>query len=248
MFFTRRELKQHAKLSMAGTKPSYLIFGAIMMIAVNAESWLSALFGGRVVIDAETYEELLEQLEAVASNVSMPLQLASLALTIFVSVLTFGFMRYCLRLSRGEKEVPVDELISGFRIFLKVVALNLLTGLFTFLWSLLFVIPGLVAAYRYRMAPLLLMDHPDWSAMECIRESKRLMQGHKGELLVLDFSFFGWILLSSLIASMTFVPVLDIWLTPYMQVTECQFYNRLVGWDGASISGEAKAEEEWWEN
>lgn len=247
MFSTRKELKQRAKQSMQGTRPSYLIIGIIMMIAVNAESWLTSFFGKEVNIEAETFEEMLAQLEAATASISLPLQVASLVLTLFVSVVTFGFMRYCLRISRGEKEVPVEELISGFRIFLKVVALNLLTGLFTVLWSLLFVIPGLVAAYRYRMAPLLLMDHPDWSAMECIRESKRLMQGQKMNLFSLDLSFIGWSLLSFLVTAVSFIPVMDIWLTPYMQVTECHFYNELVGWDGRAAAGEESAET-WWEN
>ncbi len=247
MFSTRKELKQRAKVSMEGTKPSYFIFGIIMMVAINAESWLTALLGEGVNLDFTTYEELMEQLEYAADHFSLPLQLAFLALSIFVSVLTFGFMRYCLRLSRGEKEVPVDELISGFQIFWKVVALKLLTGLFISLWSMLFIIPGLVAAYRYRMAQQVLMDHPDWSALECIRESKRLMQGHKAELFVLDLSFFGWTMLSAVVTAFTFIPVMDIWLMPYMQITESHFYNELVGWNGQTIAGEAPAED-WWEN
>lgn len=244
---TRKELKQKAKLSMEGTKPTYLIVGIIMLIAVNAETWLTAIFGKDVNTEAATFEELMQQIEAAASSISIPLQIASLALSLFLAVLTFGFMRYCLRLSRGEKEVPVNELVSGFSVALKVLALNILTGLFIFLWALLLVIPGLVAAYRYRMAPLLLMDHPDWTAMQCIRESKRLMKGQKMNLFVLDLSFFGWILLSSFAAMITFIPVMDIWLTPYMQVTECHFYNELVGWNGQTIAGEESADQ-WWEN
>ena len=245
MFSTRKELKQRAKASMEGTKPSYLIIGIIMMIAVNAESWMMAFFGPEMTLDEIMelpYEQMTQSLEQYY-RMSLPLQLASIALALFVGVLTFGFMRYCLRLSRGEKEVPVDELVSGFRIFFKVIGLNLITGLFIVLWGLLFIIPGIVAAYRYRMAPLLLMDHPDWSVMDCIRESKRLMQGHKGDLFVLDLSFFGWLLLSSVVTMLAAIPVLDIWLTPYMQVTECHFYNELVGWGREGESNEA-----WWEN
>ena len=245
MVSTRKELKQRAKESMQGTRPSYLIIGIIMVIAVNAEGWLTALLGEGVNLEFTTYEELMAQLEYAAANISLPLQLAFLALGVFVSVLQFGFMRYSLRLSRGEKEVPVDELISGFQIFWKVVALNLLTGLFIILWSMLFVIPGIVAAYRYRMAQRLLMDHPDWSAMECIRESKRLMQGNKASLFVLDLSFFGWQLLSSLVVMFTFMPVMDIWLMPYRQVTESHFYNELVGWNGQTIAGNENGV--WWE-
>ena len=247
MRLTRKELKSRAKESMAWTKPSYLLIGAIMVIAVNAESWLSAIFGGGAAFEYGTYEELMEQMEQYMASLSIPLQLASVALALFVGVLTFGFMRYCLRLSRGEKEVGVDELVSAFPMFWKVVGLNLYTGLLTFLWSLLLVIPGLVAVYRYRMAPLLLIDHPDWSIGKCVSESKRLMKGEKLNLFVLDWSFFGWTLLSSFCAMMTFVPVMDIWLAPYMQVTECHFYNELVQQDALRNTQQESAADEWWE-
>lgn len=234
---------------MEGTRPSYLIIGIIMMIAVNAESWLMAFFGPAMTLDEIMelpYDQMTQSLEQYY-RMSLPLQLATVALSLFVGVLTFGFMRYCLRLSRGEKEVPVDELVSGFRIFFKVIWLNIVTGVFIALWSMLFIFPGIVAAYRYRMAPLLLMDHPDWSAMDCIRESKRLMQGHKGDLFVLDLSFFGWLMLSALVTMLAAIPVLDIWLTPYMQVTECHFYNELVGW-GRGNGFAQDDNEAWWEN
>lgn len=248
MRVTRKELKARAKESMAWTKPSYLLIGAIMVAAVNAESWLSAIFGGGAAFEFATYEELLEKMELYMASLSIPLQLASVALALFVGVLTFGFMRYCLRLSRGEKEVGVDELVSAFPMFWKVVGLNLYTGLLTFLWALLLIIPGLVAAYRYRMAPLLLIDHPDWSIGQCVRESKRLMKGEKLNLFVLDCSFIGWRLISLFCAMMTFVPVMDIWLAPYMQITECHFYNELVQQDDLARQSEASSAGEWWEN
>ena len=94
MRLTRKELKSRAKESMAWTKPSYLLIGAIMVIAVNAERWLSAIFGGGAAFEYGTYEELMEQMEQYMASLSIPLQLASVALALFVGVLTFGFMRY----------------------------------------------------------------------------------------------------------------------------------------------------------
>ena len=276
MRVTRKELKARAKESMAWTKPSYLLIGAIMVAAVNAESWLSAIFGGGAAFEYGTYEELMEQMEQYMASLSIPLQLASVALALFVGVLTFGFMRYCLRLSRGEKEVGVDELVSAFPMFWKVVGLNLYTGLLTFLWGLCafigvfsvsYLIVGRLASFlcflgsvaiaglfayamsfRYRMAPLLLIDHPDWSIGQCVRESNRLMKGEKLDLFVLDCSFIGWRLISLFCAMMTFVPVMDIWLAPYMQITECHFYNELVQQDDLARQSEASSAGEWWEN
>lgn len=85
--------------------------------------------------------------------------------------------------------------------------MTILTGIFIFLWSLLLIIPGIIAAYRYRMALYLLLDNPNMSVYQCIRESKRMMVGHKAELFVLDLSFLGWYILSA-------VPFVSIWVTP----------------------------------
>ena len=87
------------------------------------------------------------------------------------------------------------------------------------------------------------MDHPDWSLKQCIRESKRLMRGHKARLFVQDLSFFGWTILSTFVTMITFVPVMDIWLLPYMTTTECCFYNELKAADEA-----AAVNTDWWEN
>ncbi|MBR0445785.1 MAG: DUF975 family protein [Oscillospiraceae bacterium] len=247
MFSTRQELKRRAKEAMEGTKPSYMIFGIIMVIALNAESWLTALFGKGVNIDFTTYEELMDQITAASMAISLPLRIASLALALFVGVLAFGFKRYCLRISRGEKELGIDELVSGFPIFWKIVGLNILSGLFVMLWSLLLFIPGIIAVYRYRMAEQVLIDHPDWGIIKCISESKRLMKGNKARLCVQDLSFFGWMLLSSFVTMITFVPVMDIWLNPYMTTTECCFYNELKAQDEMQAAN-GSSDAEWWEN
>ena len=179
MFSSRKELKARAQQSMAFTKPSYLIIGIIMVIVVNAESWLGAILGAGTAFTYGTYEELMAGVEAYMDNLPLALTLASLVLTMFVSVIQFGFKSYCLCISRGEKEVGIDELVSGFQCFWKVLGLNILTGLFTALWTLLFIIPGIIAIYRYRMAPQLMLDHPDWSITKC--------SAHK-----ITGWFFGW--------------------------------------------------------
>jgi uncharacterized membrane protein len=63
---------------------------------------------------------------------------------------------------------------------------------FVALWSLLLVVPGIVAAYRYSMAPFLMADDPDLGALDAINMSKKMMDGHKGRLFALQFSFIGW--------------------------------------------------------
>ena len=108
-----------------------------------------------------------------------------------------GLYAYFMRLARRQNP-NLRDCFEGFEDFGRSLVLGLLMIVKIFLWTLLFVIPGIIAAYRYSMAPLLMRDHPDWGATQCINESKRLMVGNKGSLFTLDLSFIGWLILSIL--------------------------------------------------
>lgn len=104
--------------------------------------------------------------------------------------------------------------------FEATVGMYLKTTIFTFLWSLLFIIPGIVKSYSYAMAPYILIDHPEMTGGESIEASKILMNGKKGKLFLLDLSYIGWILLSIL----TF-GILFIWVSPRMEAAKAAFYE-----------------------
>ena len=93
----------------------------------------------------------------------------SILTTLLSSVLAAGFVMYCMAVRRGERAE----------------------------WSLLFVIPGIIAAYRYRFAEFDLYENPGIGVMEAIDMSKRQTRGYKSQLFVLDLSYFGWMLLAS---------------------------------------------------
>ena len=89
-------------------------------------------------------------------------------------------------------------LFDGFSFVGKVILLNIVIYLFTFFWSLLFVIPGIIAAYRYRFALYNLYENPGIGVMEALNMSKQQTLGYKGQLFMLDLSYIGWLLLASL--------------------------------------------------
>ena len=132
-----------------------------------------------------------------------------------------GHNRFCLKLVDGE-EARFEDLFSGFDIFGNAFVLNLLIALKVFAWSLLFVIPGIVAAYRYSMATYIMAENPNMQATEAIERSKALMDGRKGDLFCLDLSFIGWALLAVLTAGIG-----NLWLVPYMTVSRAAFYRSL---------------------
>ena len=142
-----------------------------------------------------------------------------LLLNFMTWLLYAGFVVFVLRMIRQQRN-SLWNLMDGFQNFLKIIGLNILTGIFVALWSLLFVIPGIIAAYRYRQALYLLLDHPEMGVLECIRESKRLMRGHKAELFILDLSFIGWALLS-------IIPFVSVYTLPYTESTYALYYSML---------------------
>lgn len=103
----------------------------------------------------------------------------------------------------------------------KSILLYFFTGLFTLLWLLCFIVPGIIKAFPYAMAPYNLADDPTMSAFDALDESQKMMEGYKWDLFKLGFSFIGWILLSLL----TF-GILLIWVIHYMQATQAEFYHQ----------------------
>ena len=120
-------------------------------------------------------------------------------------------VRIYLMVVRGGTP-EIKDAFNGFDDFFSAFKVTLLAGLYTFLWSLLFIIPGIIKAYSYSMALQVLADNKGKSARECIAESKAMTEGHKMELFVLDLSFIGWYLLCSLtcgLAALYVVPLLN---------------------------------------
>lgn len=118
---------------------------------------------------------------------------------VFAAIATFGFMHVLLRAQANNDERWFSSSFGGFARPLGVTALLFLQNLLVFLWSLLLLIPGIVALYRYRQAWFIKVEHENLSARDCLRESARLMRGFKGRAFLLDLSFLGWILLAALL-------------------------------------------------
>lgn len=114
------------------------------------------------------------------------------------------------------------DAFTGFDDFWAAFKVTFLVGLYTFLWSLLFFIPGIVKSFSYSMSMYILAENKGKSARECIAESKAMTDGHKMELFVLALSFIGWIFLGCFTLGIAFI-----WVTPYMLATMANVYKSL---------------------
>lgn len=140
-----------------------------------------------------------------------------------IGPLEYGMAYIFLKQARDGQPVQMGDMFRSFQDdFGGTLLIGLMTGLFTFLWSLLFFIPGIVKAYSYSMVYYIKVDHPDYDWKMCINESRRMMTGHKWEKFVLDLSFIGWILVGSLCFG-----VGTLWVTPYMTAAEANFYESI---------------------
>ena len=129
-----------------------------------------------------------------------------------------GFMGFFLGIAR-EGEACLELLFVGFRRFWKSFAIYFFYSLLVFLWSLLFIIPGIIAAFRYAMVFFVIADDGDCGVFEALGRSKEMMAGNKWRFFCLYWRFFWWGLLCSIF------PIGVLWLVPYMQTTFAKFYE-----------------------
>jgi len=136
-------------------------------------------------------------------------------------VIRQGYATHLLKQHDGE-ELDIKDLFSQFHRFGDGFCLRLLEGLFVALWTLLLIVPGIIAAYSYAMAPFIMAENPEMTASEALGASKELMKGHKWELFCLGFSFIGWNLLGALTLGIG-----ALFVVPYVNAAYTAFYRNL---------------------
>lgn len=140
------------------------------------------------------------------------------------SIVGVGYAQFNLELVDRQKKPEIGTMFGHFRNWRTAVAAGFLRGLYVFLWSLLFIIPGIVAGYSYAMTNYILAEHPELTASEAIAQSKQIMYGNRWRLFCLQFSFIGWELLCALTLGIG-----NLWLLPYKQAAEAAFYREVSG-------------------
>ncbi|MBO5305708.1 MAG: DUF975 family protein [Clostridia bacterium] len=141
---------------------------------------------------------------------------------IITGPISLGLAKVFLNLVRTEDPIKIEDTFSGFTTDIgDNIVLGLLISVFTALWSLLFVIPGIVKAYSYSMSFYIKHDNPTYTWKECIDESRRIMNGNKMRLFILDLSFIGWLIVGSLCI------VGNLWVVPYITAAHANFYEEI---------------------
>ena len=227
----RADIKYEAKMLVRTARVSPLVMTAIIMVIsfvldrvvdlvesgslfatyqFNWDYYRAVMSGDLAMVEA--------LLDIVPEVTAASFFFASLV-TLFNLVLNGGYYIYCMGIRRGA-EMPYATLLDGLSVAGKLIWCWLQMTVRVFLWSMLFVIPGIIATYRYRFAYYNLLSDDSLSAGDAIQLSCRQTAGMKLELFILDLSFIGW----SLLAGLT-MGLLNVWLTPYMTLCDLAYYD-----------------------
>ena len=196
---SRAELKQQAKEQLKGNVGSYFL----VLLAYVGIAFAIGFVGG-----------LLSLILPILGTIAMYVALPPLMIVFYMVFLngTYGDQPKASTLFEGYKK----------EYFGKSIILYFLVVIFTCLWSLLLVIPGIIMAFAYSMSWFVLAENPNMTAREAIRESKEIMNGHKMDFFVLSLSFIPWILLVYVTLG-----IASIYVMPYMQLTITNFYHNI---------------------
>ena len=139
---------------------------------------------------------------------------------------SFSFINIAKKTFLGIK-VKEDDLSFGYKNYVRALLINLLSGLYVFLWFLIPIVGPFIAigkSFSYFLAPYIAIDNPEMGYDECITRSKEYMEGHRMELFYLSISYIGWFILSIF----TF-GILLFWIQPKMQQAHFLFYLKVSG-------------------
>ena len=203
------ELRAQARERLEGQWGTFVLM-TFLMLVIQTILQIPGYIGS--LLEILSPENVLASLSF--SNISNILSLLALPLS-------WGLTVSLLRNHR-EESVDLENLFDGFRggRYTRVFCALFLVNLFTFLWALLLIIPGIMKAFSYALTPYILLDEPELTARQAITRSCEIMQGRRWKLFCLSLSFIGWGILSLLTFGIGFL-----WLAPYMNASVAAFYE-----------------------
>ena len=203
---TNSEIRQETLALMKGNWKPAVVVTLVYLLVVYAGTFVAALVGKGVG-------------EPVGGAVQEILSLLVAILVIYP--MTFSLVMLFLGFVRGEQQLHVGAIFGGFKkeYYGKSIGMYLLIAIFTILWTLLLIVPGIIKSLSYALAPYILAENPELTANEAINRSMVMMKGHKLDLFLMVLGYAGFALLSVLALG---IPML--WLNPYYQAVFVKFY------------------------
>ena len=210
---TNQELKNSALAALKGNwAPAVL--GAIFFTFATCLITSPGYCANMAAFDMPFFNSINPKLLKIFSN-------SSFLLNFFLLYpLSLGYsVAHKELLQNGDAAITRNTVRLAFSDYVRNAVSILLVYLYTILWTLLFIVPGIIKGLAYSLTPFIVKDNPQLSPNEAINLSMKMMKGHKFDLFYLYLSFIGWILLAMLTLGIGLL-----WVIPYMQTSMAAFY------------------------
>lgn len=219
--FDRAEYKRIAKLQLKGRFTAPLLATLCIMAVM-------IIFSAPQIFEYIT--SVIAQIQNRGGQMDIPkiqsyapaTDITGIAFLGICGILTLAYTKLFLEMWKTRDSVPFSSFLAAFTMWLKGVLSMLWMYLWVFLWSLLFFIPGIVKAYAYSQMFFIVAENPKIGVRKAMKLSIEITKGYKGELFIMDLSFLGWMLLSSLSGGLLYLYVM-----PYMQMSKTNAYKML---------------------
>lgn len=244
-----RELKLRAKSVIRVRLRALIVAAAVYLLVSTVISTLTAELTGvngwmrevnRVALTAQ--QDILaaktqEEMQQVINSLKVPAledfyrgpfaMVLAMLLYLMAMPLQAGYRFHTLQESRGTQTKAMSVFYGFGQILWKSIVIGVINSIAVSIASMFLVVPGVILYLRWSMALYILVDDPTKGPIQCLHESAQLMRGNKWRYLKLEFSFLGWAILSSLVTEIIYVPVMELWLMPYVYLAKGAFYNEI---------------------
>lgn len=200
-----RDYRRMASDIMRPIKGSFAVTYLVLGIIIIALTLITALIG------------------KISNGASIAMSIIELLLILFLGgAFKFSLIEMHKNAHKNKTHAEVGDLFIGFKRYGKSVGLNIMTTIFTLLWSLLLIVPGIIKLFSYAMTFYISLDNPNKPVLDCITESRHMMKGHKWRLFCLTISYIGWGILCILTLG-----ILALWVAPKFNQAYYEFYLKI---------------------
>ncbi len=234
--WVRSDLKARGKAAFKSNYWLCVVAAIIALILEGGSSRSVSGFGNTDAIDSVYFDATGNLNLDISSTILLGVLMAVLGASIIALILDIfvlqpinaGVKRFFL-VNTGEK-AKLGEVLYAFKNgnYWNVVKTKFLANLYIILWTCLFIVPGIIKVYSYRMVPYILAENPQMSTKEIIDRSRQMMDGNKWKAFVLDISFIGWYFLSAITLGLVGI----FFASPYIMATNAELYLTLSGRKG----------------
>ena len=207
-----QELKNEALAALSGNWPPSVVAMIVVLLITYC-----------VVLPVSVWQVIAEEVGTASTSVLLLTYLVMYVFILLVSVpLQYVGMFNAFKVLHkdGDARVTANTFSFTFKGYGKTLGVSLLMFLFTFLWTMLLIVPGIIKAISYSLAPFIIKDNPELTANQAINLSQKMMKGHKLRFFGLSLSFIGWGILCVFTLGIG-----NLWLNPYMYTTFAAFYQ-----------------------